>query len=103
MSIIFNALPLPPPISEFGEPFYRSAEQAIEAINMHAQPQGFAVSKRGSQPNRIQLRCARSRVYDPRKTTQRRSTTQSTQCPYRATIHLRPDTDTISNHGLWDI
>jgi hypothetical protein len=37
MSIIFNALPLPP-ISEFGEPFYRSAEQAIEAINMHAQP-----------------------------------------------------------------
>jgi hypothetical protein len=44
MSIIFNALPLPPPISEFGEPFYRSIEQAIEAINMHAQPQGFAVS-----------------------------------------------------------
>jgi hypothetical protein len=31
MSIIFNTLPIPP-ISEFGEPFYRSAEQAIEAI-----------------------------------------------------------------------
>lgn len=34
MSIIFNALPLPPPISDFGEPFYRSAEQAIDAINI---------------------------------------------------------------------
>jgi hypothetical protein len=36
MPIIFNALYLPPPISEFGEPFYRSAEQAIEAINIYA-------------------------------------------------------------------
>ncbi|KAJ5885531.1 hypothetical protein N7495_010041 [Penicillium taxi] len=60
MSIIFNALPLLPPISEYGEPFYRSVEQAIEAINIHAQPQGFAVSKRSSQLNRIQLRCARA-------------------------------------------
>jgi hypothetical protein len=35
MPIIFNALPLPP-ISEFSEPFYRLAKQAIEAINIYA-------------------------------------------------------------------
>ena len=103
MSIIFNALPLPPPISEFGEPFYRSIEQAIEAINIYAQPQGFAVSKRSSQPNRVQIQCARSRAYKAEKTTDRQSFTQSTQCPYRATLHLRSDPDIISNHGLWDI
>jgi hypothetical protein len=103
MSIIFNALPLP--LSEYGEPFYRSIEQAIEAINIHAQPQGFAVSKRSSQPNRVQIQCARSRAYKAQKTTDHQSTTRSTECPYRATLHLRPDSDpdTISNHGLWDI
>jgi len=101
MSIIFNALPIPP-ISEFGEPFYRSAEQAIEAINIHAQPQGFAVSKRGSQPNRVRIKCARSRAYKAQKATSQQSTTRSTECPYRATLYLRPDPDpdTISNHGL---
>ncbi|KAJ5874991.1 uncharacterized protein N7529_003421 [Penicillium soppii] len=102
MSIIFNALPLPP-IPEFGEPFYRSAEQAIEAINMHAQPQGFAVSKRGSQPKRVRIQCARSRAYKAQKTTNHQSTTRSTECPYRATLHLRSDPDITSNHGLWDI
>ncbi|KAJ5860059.1 uncharacterized protein N7529_007369 [Penicillium soppii] len=45
MSIIFNTLPLPPPVSEFGEPFYRSIKQAIEAINMYAQPLGFGISR----------------------------------------------------------
>lgn len=101
MSIIFNALPLP--LSEFGEPFYRSIEQAIEAINMHAQPQGFAVSKRSSKPTQVLLQCARTKVYTARKATDRRSTTRSTQCPYRAILRLRSDPDTISNHGLWDI
>src|ERR1700710_323699 len=66
MSIIFNALPLPP-ISEFGEPFYRSAKQAIEAINIYAQPQGFAVSKRSTEPNRVQIQYARSRAYKAQK------------------------------------
>jgi len=72
---------------------------------MHAQPQGFAVSKRSSQPNRVRIQCARSRAYKAQKTTDRQSTTRSTECPYRATLHLRPnpDPDTISNHGLWDI
>jgi hypothetical protein len=102
MSIIFNALPLPP-ISEFGEPFYRSAEQAIEAINIHAQPQGFAVSKRSSEPARVRIQCARSKAYKARKTTDHQSTTRLTECLYRATLHLRSDPNIISNHGLWDI
>jgi hypothetical protein len=78
MSIIFNALPLPPPTSEFGEPFYHSVEQAIEAINIHAQPQGFAVSKRTSKPTYVLLQCARSRPYKADKSTDRQSFTQST-------------------------
>jgi hypothetical protein len=103
MSIIFNALPLPPPITEFGEPFYRSIEQAIETINMHAQPQGFAVSKRSSDPTRVRIQCARSKAYKAQKTTNRQSTTRSTECPYRATLHLRQDPNILGNHGFWDI
>lgn len=99
---MFNALPIPP-ISEFGEPFYRSAEQAIEAINIHTQPQGFADSKRSSKPTQVLLQCARSRAYIAEKTTNHRSTTRSTQCPSHTTHHLRPNPDIISNHGLWDI
>ncbi|KAJ5120390.1 uncharacterized protein N7515_009778 [Penicillium bovifimosum] len=93
MSIVFDSLPLPPPMSEFGEPFYRSVEQAIEAINIHPQPQGFAVSTRGSHPNRVRIHCARSRGYKAQKTTNRHSTTRSTECPYRAVLHRRPDPD----------
>jgi hypothetical protein len=62
MSIIFAALPIPP-ISEFGEPSYSSAEQALEAIDMKVRLQGFAVSKRSSKPTQVLLECAQIRAY----------------------------------------
>jgi hypothetical protein len=43
MSIIVNALPIPP-ISEFGDPFYRSAEQAIPNADLLLVANSFAIT-----------------------------------------------------------
>lgn len=69
---------------------FETVDQAIQAFNCHAAPQGYAIiifrsQKRNGQPYRVNLGCDRSRT--PKIDGHvRKTSTRGTNCPFRLTL-----------------